>query len=157
MKSNLNLLEFRSRLKESIQIGSPKLKLGPFAVFTIFDGKSKPFYGLFDDKDFRLTINYRVTPTSFIVKGKYKVVNNILHVNYEIEPHPKFILVWVKYFPIFCFILMNSLLISSKNAPQEAFIVVNVFLVFMIFYSRWDIKRKRKNIEQKFIEIFEIE
>jgi hypothetical protein len=46
---------------------------------------------------------------------------------------------------------------NIKNAPNETYIVFNLFMVFIIFYSRWDIKRKRKNLEQKFIEMFEIE
>lgn len=156
MKSKLSLSEFRRRLKNNTQIGSPKLKLSPFAIFTIFDGKSKLFYGLFDDNDFRLTINYLATPTFFILKGNYKIINDKLEVTYTIEPHPKVTLFWVKYFPFFGVIIMNSLLISAGNAPLELFMLLNVFLIFIFFYSRWDIKRKRKNIEQKFIEIFEI-
>jgi hypothetical protein len=155
MKSKLSLSEFRSRLQNNIEIGSPKLKLSPFGIFSIFSG-SKLFYGLFDDKSFQLTMNSTVSPTFFIIKGKYKITNKILQINYNIEPSPKFYLTLIKFVPIIFFILINLLFISANEIPTEVFIVMNVFLVFIIFYSRWDTKRKMKNIEQKFIKIFEI-
>lgn len=156
MESKLSLSEFRLKLKDNTEIGSPKLKLSPFgAFFTIFDGSSKPFYGLFDDKDFRLTKNYTFSPTFFIIKGRYKIRKKILTINYNIEASPKFYLTWIKWFPIIAGVPMN-LLFLSDNVPKEVFIAMNTFLVFIIFYSRWDLKRKRKNIERKFIEIFEI-
>jgi hypothetical protein len=157
MQSKLSLSEFRTRLKTNTQIGSPRLKLSPFSIFTIFDGHSKLFYGLFDDKGFRLTMNSTMSPTYFIIKGRYKIIKNILTVNYEIEPHPKFYLAWMKYLPIIIFISINVLLLSSGKTPKEAFIPINIFFLFMVFFSRWHVKQKRKNIEQKFIEIFEIE
>ncbi|MDR7370412.1 hypothetical protein [Flavobacterium aquidurense] len=157
MESKLSLSEFRTRLNNNTQIGSPKLRLSPFgAFFSIFDGTSKLFYGLFDDKSFRLTMNSTMSPTFFIIKGKYKITNRRLIINYNIEPSPKFFLAWIKSVPIFGGIVMNLLLIFSENAPMGVFIVVNVFIVFMIFYSRWHTNHKRKNIEKKFIEIFEI-
>ncbi len=157
MQSKLNLSEFRTRLKNNTQIGSPRLKLSPFAVFATSGGYLKPFYGLFDDNDFRLTINYIATPTFFIIKGRYKIINHRLDVNYTIEPHPKFFLFWIKYMPITILIFMNIMLFFPENRPIEAIIPVNIVLLFILFFSRWDTKRKRKNLEKKFIEIFEIE
>lgn len=157
MQSKLSLSEFRTRLKNNTEIGPPRLKLGPFSIFTIFDGHSKPFYGLFDDKNFRLTINSMRSPSFFIIAGKYDRTDDKVQISYIVEPYPKFYLTWIKYFPIFIFILINLLLIFSENVPKEIFIPVNIFLLFAVFYSRWDYKRKRKSIEQKFIEIFEIE
>ncbi|MCD9577515.1 hypothetical protein [Flavobacterium soyae] len=157
MQSKLSLSEFRARLKNNTQIGSPRLKLSPFSFLTIFDEHSKPFYGLFDDKDFRLTINYAATPTFFIIKGRYKIINHRLDVNYRIEPHPKFYLFWIKYMPITVLIFMNIMLFLPENRLIEAIIPVNIVLLFILFFSRWDTKRRRKNLEKKFIEIFEIE
>lgn len=157
MQSKLSLSEFRTRLKNNTEIGPPRLKLGPFSIFTIFDGHSKPFYGLFDDKNFRLTINSMRSPSFFIIAGKYDRTDDTVQISYIVEPYPKFYLTWIKYFPIFIFILINLLLIFSENVPKEIFIPVNIFLLFAVFYPRWDFKRKRKNIEQKFIKIFEIE
>jgi hypothetical protein len=158
MQSNLSLSEFRRRLTDTTEIGSPKLKLSPFgAFFTMFNWSSKSFYGLFDDKSFRLTINSTMSPTFFIIKGRYKISNKILVINYNIEPSPKFYLVWIKYFPIVAFVITNLLLfLSEGKVPTEVFIIFNTFIVFIIFYSRWHTKRKRKNIENKFIKIFEI-
>ncbi len=155
MQSELSLSEFRARLQNNTQIGSPKLKLSPFSIFTI-NGTSKLFYGLFDDKSFRLTMNSTMSPTFFIIKGRYKITNRKLDVNYNIEASPKFYLVWIKFFPIAVFVLINLLFLLSKNVAIEGVIVFNIILIFFIFYSRWRTKHKRKKIEQKFIEIFEI-
>ena len=158
MQSNLSLSEFRARLQDNTEIGSPKLKLSPFgAFFAIFNWSSKSFYGLFDDKNFRLTMNSTLAPTFFIIKGKYKTSNKTLVIDYNIEPTSKFYLVWIKYFPIVTFMITNLLLfLSEGKVPIEVFIVFNTFIVFIIFYWRWQTKRTRDNMEQKFIEIFEI-
>ena len=156
MESKLSLSQFRERLKNNTEIGSPKLKLSPFGVlFSLFSGKSKSFYGLFDDKSFRLTMNYTTSPTFFIIKGQYKIINKTLIINYNIESSPRFYLVWIKFFPIIALILINILFFFSE-VQKEGFILPNVALLFMLFFFRWDIKQKRKNIENKFIEIFEI-
>lgn len=155
MKSKLNITEFRNRMKENTKVGSPKFKSSPFGVFTMFSGNSKPFYGLIDDSNFRLTINSTSIPTFYIVKGKYKNANNVLNVNYIIEPSSKFQLVWMKYFPVVFLFAFNLFYLLNSN-PIESLIVVNSFIIFIIFFSRWDIKRKKKNLEQKFIEMFEI-
>ena len=63
----------------------------------------------------------------------------------------------MKFFPIISLFAFNLfLLLSSRKTPIEVYIVFNSFIVFIIFFSRWDIKRKKKNLEQKFIEIFEL-
>lgn len=156
MESKLSLSEFRARLKNNTEIGSPKLKLSPFGVFiNLFSGKSKPFYGLFDDKSFRLTVNYTTMPTFFIIKGRYKITNKTLIINYDIEPSPKFYLVWIKFFPIIALVLINISFFLS-NIQREAIILPNIAILFILFYSRWHAKDKRENIEQKFIKIFEI-
>lgn len=156
MESKLSLQEFRLRLKNNTEIGSPKLKLNPFgAFFSIFTSSSKPFYGLFDDKSFRLTMNYTIFPTFFILKGRYKITNRILTVYYDIEASPKFYLVWIKWFPLIALVLINVAFFFSE-VQKEAIILPNLALVFIVLFSRWDLKLKRKNIEKKFIEIFEL-
>lgn len=157
MKSKLNISEFRNRLEENFKIGSPKLKLSQFGFFTIFSGISKTFYGDFDNSTFRLTMNSMITPTFYIIKGKYKNTNNTLNVNYTIEPNTKFQLVWMKFFPIISLFVFNLFfLLSSRKTPIEVYVILNSFIVFIIFFSRWDIKRKKKSLEQKFIEVFEL-
>jgi hypothetical protein len=157
MKSKLNITEFRNRIKENSIIGSPKLKLSPFGIFTMFGGTSKTFYGNFDDSTFRFTMNSTILPTFYILKGKYKNTNNTLNVNYTIEPNSKFQIVWMKFFPIISLFAFNLFfLLSSRKTPFEVYIAFNSFIVFIIFFSRWVIKRKKKNLEQKFIETFEL-
>lgn len=156
MESKLSLSEFRTRLQHNTQNGSPKLKLSTFAILTVFDGTSKPFYGLFDDKSFQLTINSISSPTPYILKGKYKNINNVLKVDYVVEPNSKFQLLWARYFPIVLILAINIFFLFFARGLRRASTIVNLFLLFMAFYSRWNEERKIKKLEQKFVRIFEI-
>jgi hypothetical protein len=156
MQSKLSLSEFRTGLQNNTQIGSPKLKLSTFAILTVFDGTSKPFYGLFDDKSFHLTANSITSPTPFIIKGKYKNINNILKVDYVVEPNSKFQQIWAKYSPIILILIINIFFLFFARGLRRASTIVNLFLLFMAFYSRWNEERKRKKLEKKFIEIFKV-
>ena len=160
MKSKLNIEEFQSRINQTSKIDSAKLKLSPFGLFTSFGGVSKIFYGNFDESTFHLTMNSILSPTFYIIKGKYEYQDNRLNVDYVIEPSNKFQIAWTKIFPVVFLIGINILLLLSnsnlKNTPSEAYIVFNVAAVFLIFFSRWDMKRKKLKLEQKFIETFEL-
>lgn len=157
MKSKLNIIEFRNRLKENTKIGRPELQLS-LGILSIFFPSSKSFYGNFDDSTFRLTKNYNFTSGFYLLKGKYQNIDNKVKLNYIIEPMSKIGIIWLKYFPFIAMIGFNSFFFFNiKNTPNDIYIVFNLFIVFIIFYSRWDIKRKKKNLEQKFTEIFEIE
>src|SRR6187431_171380 len=137
MKSKLNITEFRNRIEENFKIGSPKLKLSHFGGLTTFGGISKTFYGDFDDSTFRLTMNSTISPTFYIIKGKYKNTNNTIIVNYTIEPSSKFHTIWMKFFPIISLFAFNLLfLLSSEKTPIEVYIPFNSFIVFIIFFSR---------------------
>ncbi|KQX15420.1 hypothetical protein [Flavobacterium sp. Root420] len=155
MVSKLSLSEFRERLKNNTEIGSPKLKLSPFGIANGFTG-TKPFYGLFDDKSFRLTLNSAVSPSFYIIKGKYKITNNQLKVDYIMEPGNQFQLIWARYSPIILILAINIFFLFFARGLRRASTIVNLFLLFMAFYSRWNEERKRKKLEEKFISIFEI-
>lgn len=156
MQSKLSLSEFRARLQNNTQIGSPKLKLSTFAILTVFDGTSKPFYGVFDDKSFDLTINSIQSPTPYIIKGKYKNINNTLKVDYVVEPNSKFQEIWARFFPVVVIIAINIFFLFFARGLRRASTIVNLFLLFMAFYSRWNEERKRQKLEKKFLRIFEI-
>ena len=157
MQSNINLAEFRNRLKNNTKIGHPKLKLSPFAMFLMFGDSSKIFYGLFDDHSFSLTSNFRTSPTYFILRGSYKTQNGKLKIKYDIAPRYKYQIYWWIFVPILGFIVFNYLLLSGKNKPDsEVPIIVNLFLMFMVIYGYLSITWKRKKLEKNFIEIFEI-
>lgn len=155
MESNLSLADFRTRLKNSIEIGSLKVNLSRFRLFPIFGGV-KPFYGLFDDTSFRLTINSAASPTIFIVRGNYKNIGNKVNVNYIIEENSKFQLLWTQYSPVVFLIFINIFFLFIGRGLRRATTIVSLFLLIVIFYSRWKEERKRKKLEQKFIRIFEI-
>ncbi|CAD0007857.1 hypothetical protein FLAT13_04078 [Flavobacterium salmonis] len=156
MKSKLSITEFRNRLKDNTKIGRSDIQLS-LGIFSIFFLSSKIFYGEFDHSTFRLTINYNFTSGFYIIKGKYQNIDNKLKLNYIIEPMSRIGIIWIKCFPFVALIGFNCFyFFNLKNVPNEINILFNSFIAFIIFFSRWDIKRKKKNLEQKFIEIFEI-
>ncbi|VXB58033.1 conserved hypothetical protein [Flavobacterium sp. 9R] len=157
MTSKLSLSEFRNRIKENLDIGSLKLKLSPLSVFTMFGETSKPFYGNYDETSFRLTANSTITPTFYILKGKYKKVNATVTVNYNIVSPSKFHKIWIKFFPILACIAVNSVFFfDSTKAPIEVYVVFNSFWIVSSLFSVWYNKRKKRKLEEKFLELFEI-
>ncbi|PBJ16102.1 hypothetical protein [Flavobacterium sp. ACN6] len=155
MESKLSIDEFRFRLKNSTELGSPKVLVGQSRIFPL-SGPIKPFYGFFDDKSFSLTINSAKSTAVFLVRGNYEDVNNRLKVNYSVEPISKFQAAWVKFAPIVLILAINIFFLFFAKGLRRASTIVNLFLLFMAFYSRWKEERKRKNLERKFISIFEI-
>lgn len=155
MESKLSLSEFRTRLKNNTEIGSLKAQLNLLRIFPRFGG-IKPFYGLFDDKSFTLTINSPTSPTYFTIKGKYKNVNNIVKVSYIIVPNSKLQLVWVRFSPVVLLIALNVFFLFFGRGLRRATTIVSLFMLIIIFYSRWKEERRRKKLEQKFVRIFEI-
>lgn len=158
MKTKLSISEFRNRLKTHSKIGSPNLKSTHLGIFTMFGGDiSKTFYGLFDDSAFNLTMNSTIMPPLYAIKGKYRSINSNLAIDYSIEPNSKFGLLYLKFFPVFALFGVNLFfLFVEKFAPIEVFLSINLFVIVMIFFSRWDMKRRKINMERKFIEVFEI-
>jgi hypothetical protein len=156
MESKLSINEFRERIKNNTKIGSANLRLSPLAVFSIFDLTSKPFYGTFDNAAFQLTTNSILSPTFYVAKGEYETINGKLNINYKVEPSSKLQLIWIKYFPIVSLVLMNFLFLFDKKTEIELYIISNLSILFILFYSRWNTKLKMKKLERKFNEIFEV-
>lgn len=156
MESKLSLAEFRTRLQNNTEIGSLKVNLSLFRIFPRFGG-IKPFYGVFDEKSFRLTINSRTSPTYFIIRGNYKNINNRLNINYIVEPNSKFQLLWTRFSPVVFLIALNVFFLFFGRGLRRATTIVSLFLLIIIFYSRWKEERKRKKLERKFIRIFELQ
>ena len=155
MESKLSLAEFRTRLQNNTEIGSLKANLSLFRIFPRFGG-TKPFYGLFDEKSFRLTLNSRTSPTYFIIRGNYKNINNRVNVSYIVEPNSKFQLIWTRFSPVVFLIIINVFLLFFGRGLRRATTIVSLFLLILIFYSRWKEERKRKKLERNFVRIFEI-
>jgi len=155
MQSNLSLSEFRRRLTDNTEIGSPKAALGQVRVFPL-SGAVKPFYGFFDDSGFSLTINSLKSSTFFIIKGNYKNGNNGVEVDYIVEAGNKYQQFWSHYSPIILILAINIFFLFFARGLRRASTIVNLFLLFLAFYSRWYEERKRQRLEKKFISIFEI-
>ena len=98
MQSKLNITEFREKLKSSTKIGHPQLKINTPLNLFFFDS-SKSFYGRYNDTTFYITLNYRITHSSYVIKGNYKLFNKKLQIQYEIIPKIKFqkyfLLLWL--------------------------------------------------------------
>jgi len=156
MESKLSTTEFRDRLKLNTKIGTPELKFN-FGILSIFSDHSKCFYGSFDDATFRLSINSNFTTKFYILKGKYKNTDSKLNLNYTIETMSKLGIIWIIYFPLVLLIGFNCFLcFNNKSTPNEVIIVFNLFLIFIIFISRLQLKREKKNLKLTFNKIFEI-
>ena len=157
MQSKLNVTEFRNRLKNLTKIGHPKLKLSPFAMFSMFGDSSKTFYGLYDDSSFSLTSNFRTNPTPYIVRGSYKTINGKLQIQYMISPRHKYQFYWWIFVSVLGFVVFNSLLLSDHSeSSSKNLLIINTFLIFMISYAYINITRKRRKLEKNFMGIFEI-
>lgn len=155
MKSKIDITEFRNRLKNNTKIGSPKLKI-PLGFLSVFNNNSKCFYGNFDHTAFEIIINSNFTPYSYFLKGTYKVTEKNLMVNYNIEPVGKLRIAWIKYFPIIALIMCNSIFYFEIKPTTEIYILFNIFIVVITFFSRLNIKWQNKKLIRKFNEIFEI-
>ncbi|HJR99605.1 MAG TPA: hypothetical protein VJ780_01615 [Flavobacterium sp.] len=155
MESKIDITAFRNRLKDNMKIGSPRLQI-PLGFLSIFIHNPKCFYGRFDNSSFELTTNSDFFPILYFLKGTYKNTGNKLLVNYSVEPVGKLRIAWVKYFPIFAFIISNSVFYFEAKPPIEVYIAFNIFIVFSFFFSRLMMKWQNKRLERKFNKIFEI-
>ena len=155
MKSKIDITEFRNRLKDNTKIGSPKLKI-PLGFFSFFIDNSKCFYGNFDNSNFEIITNSNFLPSFYFLKGTYENTEKNLIVNYSIEPLGKLRIAWVKYFPIIALIICNSIFYFQAKTPIEIYIIFNLFIVFISFFSRLNVKWKNKKLKSKFNKIFEI-
>lgn len=155
MESRLSLSDFRIKLKNNTEIGSTTSQMGKVRIFPI-SGGIKPFYGFFDDNSFSLTVNSKKSETNFIIRGKYESINDRLKVDCIVEPGNKYKQFWTYYSPIILIVVINIFFLFFARGLRRASTIVNLFLLFMAFYSRWNEERKRKKLEQMFISIFEI-
>jgi len=155
MESEIDITEFRNRLKDNTKIGSPKLKI-PLGFFSIFTDNSKCFYGNFDNSNFEIIKNSNFSLAFYLLKGTYKSSGKKLIVNYSIEPVGKLRIAWIKYFPIIALIMCNSLFYFEIKPPIEIYFGFNLFIVFSYFASKLNIKWQNRNLKRKFNGIFEI-
>ena len=155
MKSNIDITEFRNRLKNNTKVGSPKLKI-PLGLFSIFTDNSKCFYGNFDSSTFGLITNSNFSPNLYFLKGTYKNTENKLTVNYSVEPVGKFRIVFVKYFPLITLIMFNCIFYFQAKPPIEVYVIFNILIFLISIFSNLSIKWQNKKLKRRFNKIFEI-
>jgi hypothetical protein len=156
MKSEIDITEFRNRLKDNTKIGSPKLKIEWGILSFFFADNSKYFYGKFDNSTFDIIKNSNFFPSFYFLKGTYKNTEKNLTVNYSVEPVDKLISTFIKYFPFIAFIMCNSIFYFQAKPPIGIYATFNLFIVFISIFSKLSIKWQNRNLKRKFNKIFEI-
>ena len=155
MTSEINIEEFRKRLKLNTKLGNPKISGTPFHAFNMFGQKDKKFYGSLNQNDFQITANAILHPIPYILNGKIKPKNaNQTELVYDISPI-KFGYYWIKYFPIGMFIILNIIFIIQKP-PIFIAVIFNLFLIIGGVILNLRINKRKRNFEKNFREIFEI-
>lgn len=156
MQSKLNIIGFRDKLKTYTKIGHPNLKFfSPLSLF--FNYSTKPFYGLYDESNFSLTSNLRVTQTLYKIKGSYKSINGELQIEFKIFPrfkyHYHFWILWLMCF--FAFLIFINIEILNNNSGNDLS-VINILFVLMLCYGFFMSHIGQRNLKKKFIKVFEI-
>jgi hypothetical protein len=156
MKSNLNILEFRNQLSKNTKINKSGLTIN-LGIFSIFYFSSKRFRGNFDDKTFRLSLNFNFSSPIYILVGKYNNNGTNLVLDYSIVPINNIVIVWLKYLPILILVAINCMfLFSDFLAPTFVYYLFNAFTFGMILYSRYKINTEKKKLEKQFKATFQI-
>ncbi|WP_026729059.1 hypothetical protein [Flavobacterium denitrificans] len=156
MISQLNIEEFRKRLKLNTKLGNPKISGSPLHAFNLIGEKNKLFYGYSNQNDFKITKNAILHPIPFILEGKIKSNNlNQTEVSYKITSI-KFGYYWIRYFPIIAFILFNTIFIIEKS-PLLVYLSFNTFNIILGSFSNIMMSYKKRKFEKNFKTIFEID
>lgn len=156
MKSNLNILEFRNQLSKNTKINKSGLTIN-LGIFSIFYFSSKRFRGNFNDKTFRLSLNFNFSSPIYILVGKYNNNGTNVVLDYSIVPINNIVIVWLKYLPILILVAINCMfLFSDFLAPTFVYYLFNAFTFGMILYSRYKINTEKKKLEKQFKATFQI-
>lgn len=152
MTSRINALLFNERLKYSVRVGNPVF-MGPFRFLDLFFNQTKhTFYGNFDSSNFKFTNNsYYRTP--FYIEGTYSEKNNEeSEVDYEIKTN------------FYSFFLSHALtlMVLVKNLPPVLInetspdTYIRLMVVFFFLLRYFAIYAKKKELEEDFIETFDV-
>lgn len=156
MTIRLNTKDFKSRLTDSTTIGEPTIMGTPFAVLTMFDFSGRPFYGEFNNSEFRLARN-KIFPfqTGYIIKGKYSTTDsNGTTLKYEIKPI-QFYYYWIRVMPVIFLIVLNIMFIKNLgDFTSSEIIVLNIFFLFGLVLMVTVDKFSKKRLEKRFQEEF---
>lgn len=155
MISQIDIQEFRERLKTNTKLGNPKISGSPLHAFNMIGEKDKLFFGILNRNDFKITTNAILHPIPFIIKGKFNSTNkNQTEISYEIIPI-KFGYYWIRYFPFVAFLLFNTIFIFER-VPLIVFIIFNLFLTIAGLISNTIINYKKRKLVNNFKKVFEI-
>ena len=151
MTSKLNTDLFNKRLQYRTRNGYP-FYMGPLQFLSLFFNQTKhSFVGAFDDEDFELSNNsfYRIP---FVIAGTYKEnKNGETEVKYKMKTN-YYSFFWIHTVTI----LVVSINLNYILRGADPIVLINI-LIILIFLLRYiAIYQKKNELEESFIEIFEI-
>lgn len=156
MISQIGIEEFRKRLKQNTKLGNPKISGSPLHAFNLIGEKDKLFYGYSNQNDFKITKNAILHPIPFILEGKIKSKNlNQTEISYKIIPI-KFGYYWIRYFPIFAFVLSNTVFIIEES-PLVVYLLFNTLNIIFSLIANIMMHYNKRKFEKNFKRVFEID
>ena len=163
MVSELNVIEFKSKLSDLTVDGNPLLKGSALALLSI-NFSNKIFYGRLDNHQFQITKNANILLTPFLISGEFKNMGKFTAVKYEVSPL-KFGYYWMKLYPIITnFILLIIIVFNISEFSFDKvnlnfitkflliFIAIEAFLFSPLVY----LKKSKIALERKFVKNLKI-
>jgi hypothetical protein len=154
MKSGVGNGDFEERLTALTRNGSPVIMGTPFVIFMLFDFSGKKFCGRIENGKFSITNNSVFSSSGHLITGEFKKESEATLVTYTIKPM-LFSYYWIRIIPILGFIAFNSVLLYHREG-SPAILAFNVFFVFMLAFLLFDEKRRKRKLEEIFVDTFRL-
>ena len=156
MISRLNKRDFKKQLIDNTKIGNPIIKGTPFAGYVKYGEFSKPFFGDYDESNFRLTKNSSLFPVPYIIQGHFKSKGDSETEVTIVIKRIGFGFYWIRLFPLFLLILFNSIcFLQDSKFDWNVFILINLFISLM-FTPILIVKQMKKTFLKRFYKIFNL-
>lgn len=158
MKSDLNAVGFRKKLKKNTKRSSILANLSPFALFDSMNESDKVFSGKFSDTNFILTKNRVLFPSIYKIEGTYSELNeNECAVAYAVKPIRLF-----KFLYVFALVINTMVAVffsfamivvkEDEGAGIASMIMIGLVLVVPVLVQKYH----KRSMEDMFREIFKI-
>lgn len=155
MHSKINIKEFKARLNKNTIIGNPNINGTPLVVLSLLYSTKHKFFG-------RIKANsFEITPHSTFNAIPYKIQGSVssnskgtTNIDYIIKPI-WFGYLWIRIIPIF-FILFSIIMVITHRELLVPLILFDSIFIALTLYNINRIKRRLKQFESDFKELFEI-
>jgi hypothetical protein len=152
MKSKISASQFSERLEYRTRSGNA-IYLGPIAFLNLFFNQTtETFYGSFGSGWFELT-NNNFNRVPFVIDGTFTTNDaGQTLVDYEIKTN-YYGFFWIHGITLLVMALNLPFIFLPDAGPR---IIVNIVIVSIFVLRYFAIYHKKKELEEDFIEIFEI-